>query len=156
MFTDFKYFYQEIEWYISNEVTHHNLNVWLKFDYCDLSLIAIHISGCCQFSDIRISQGSVATYLRCGGIFKHEWFLLKFLPLSLLEKKNENRLIFEEVIGKSLASSFLTRGAVFGNVFLVFCVFTRNTAILCSLFSLVVEIENRVYLTSACLYDSNL
>ena len=40
---------------------------------CDLSLITIHISDCCQFSDIHLSQGSVATYLTCGGIFKHEF-----------------------------------------------------------------------------------
>ena len=33
----------------------------------------MHISDCCQFSDIHISQGSVATYLRCGGIFKYEF-----------------------------------------------------------------------------------
>ena len=39
----------------------------------NLSLIAIHISGCRQFSDIHISQGSVATYFRCGGIFKHKF-----------------------------------------------------------------------------------
>ena len=37
-----------------------------------LSLITINISHCCQFSDIHISQGSVATYLRCGGMFKYE------------------------------------------------------------------------------------
>jgi len=40
---------------------------------CDLSLITMHISDCCQFSDIHISQGSVATYLRCGGICKYEF-----------------------------------------------------------------------------------
>ena len=27
----------------------------------------MHISGCRQFSDIDILQGSVATYLKCGG-----------------------------------------------------------------------------------------
>ena len=40
---------------------------------CDLSLITMHISDCCQFSDIHISQGSVATYSRCGGIFKYDF-----------------------------------------------------------------------------------
>jgi len=39
----------------------------------DLSLITMHISDCCQFFDIHISQGSVATYLRRGGIFKYEF-----------------------------------------------------------------------------------
>jgi len=37
-----------------------------------MTMFAMHISDCCQFSDIHISQGSVATYLRRGGIFKYE------------------------------------------------------------------------------------
>jgi len=40
----------------------------------------MHISDCWQFSDIHISQGSVATYLRCGGIFKYEF--VANLPVS--------------------------------------------------------------------------
>ena len=40
---------------------------------CDLSLISIHISDYRQFSDIHISQGSVATQLKCGGIFKYDF-----------------------------------------------------------------------------------
>jgi len=47
---------------------------------CDLSLITIHISDCCQFSDVHISQGSVATYLRSGGIFKCKF--VANLPMS--------------------------------------------------------------------------
>jgi len=41
---------------------------------CDLSLITIslHISDCRQFSDIYISQGSVAIYIRCGGIIEYD------------------------------------------------------------------------------------
>ena len=53
--------------------------------FCDLSLITKHISDCCQFSDIHISQGSVATYLRCGGIFKYDF--VENLPMSLPVKK---------------------------------------------------------------------
>jgi len=34
----------------------------------DLPLITIHISDCRQFSDIHVSQGSVAAYFRRGGI----------------------------------------------------------------------------------------
>ena len=45
----------------------------------------MHISDCCQFSDIHISQGSVATYLRCGGIFKYEF--VANLPVSLPVKE---------------------------------------------------------------------
>jgi len=33
----------------------------------------MHISDCRQFSDIHISQGSVATYLWGGGILKYEF-----------------------------------------------------------------------------------
>ena len=36
----------------------------------------------------HISQGSVATYLRCGGIFKHDF--IAYIPLSLLAKKLVN------------------------------------------------------------------
>jgi len=35
---------------------------------CDLSLITIRVSNCRLFSDINISQGNIATHLRCGGI----------------------------------------------------------------------------------------
>jgi len=52
---------------------------------CDLSVITIHISDCRQFTDIHISQGSVATYLRCVGIFKDG--LVANLPLGLPTKE---------------------------------------------------------------------
>jgi len=35
----------------------------------DLPLITIPVTNCHLFSDINISQGSVATRLMCGGIF---------------------------------------------------------------------------------------
>jgi len=74
---------------------------------CDFSLTAIHISGFCQFSDIHISQGSVATYL--FGVFKQRF--VANLPLSLSAKSFENRLTFEEeIMGKSFMSCFLTHG----------------------------------------------
>ena len=47
----------------------------------NLSLITIHISDYRQFSDIHISQGSVATYVRCRGIFKYQF--VANVPLSL-------------------------------------------------------------------------
>ena len=62
-----------------------------------------------QFSDIYISQGSVATCLKRGGIFKHEF--VANLLLSLLVKKFENQI--GEVMAKSLVSCFfLTHGEV--------------------------------------------
>ena len=41
--------------------------------------------GHCDFLNIDISQGSVATPLRCGGIFKYE--LVANLPLSVPVKE---------------------------------------------------------------------
>jgi len=58
--------------------------------------------------NINISQGSVATYLRCGGITEQEF--VANLPLSLPAKNFENWLTFGEVMGKSLVSCFLTHG----------------------------------------------
>ena len=54
---------------------------------CDLLLITTRISDWCHFSDIHILQGSVATCLKPGGIFKHK-FVANFL-LSLSVKKFE-------------------------------------------------------------------
>jgi len=50
------------------------------------SFITLHISDSRQFSDIHISQGSVATYVRCGEIFKNEF--VGNLPLSLSLKES--------------------------------------------------------------------
>jgi len=45
----------------------------------DLQLIIIFVSNCHLFSDITISQGSVATNLRCGGTFSYH-FTANLLP----------------------------------------------------------------------------
>ena len=52
------------------------------------------------FSDVHILQGSAATCLRRGGLFKHS-FVANLLP-SPTVKQFENRLIFDEVMGKGL------------------------------------------------------
>jgi len=39
----------------------------------DLPLITTPVSTCHLFSDINISQGSVATHLRYGGIFSYHF-----------------------------------------------------------------------------------
>jgi len=65
------------------------------------------------FSDIHISQGNVATYLKRGGIFKYE-FVENLLP-SPPVKKFENRIIVGEVMAKSLVSCFLTHGVHLGH-----------------------------------------
>ena len=51
----------------------------------DLSLITIPVSNCHLFSDISISQGSVATHLRCGGLFSYNF--TANLSLSLTAKE---------------------------------------------------------------------
>ena len=56
------------------------------------------------FFCIHILQGSVATYLKRGEIFKHE-FVANLLS-SRLVKKFENRVIVSEVIAKSLVFCF--------------------------------------------------
>ena len=58
------------------------------------------------FSHIHISQGSVATCLKRGGIFKHE-FVANLLQ-NLLVKKIENRII----VGEVMDSRTLNRGTV--------------------------------------------
>jgi len=59
-----------------SKVTRHSLNAWP----CDLSLISMHISEWCHFSDICISQGSVAICVKLDGIFKHK-FVANLLPI---------------------------------------------------------------------------
>jgi len=78
--------------------------------YFDLPLITIHISDYHQFSDIHILQGSVATYVRCDGIFQYDF--VANLPLSCHGKNFENCLRFREVMGKSLVSCFLLTHSV--------------------------------------------
>ena len=56
------------------------------------------------FFCIHISKGSVATCLKRGGIFKHEF--VANLLLSPLVKKFGNRIIVGEVMAKSLVSCF--------------------------------------------------
>ena len=50
-----------------------------------------------QFLNIKVSQGSVATRLRCDGILNDQ-FITQSL-LSLRVKNSENRSTFAEVLG---------------------------------------------------------
>jgi len=52
------------------------------------------------FSDINVSEGSVATYARNVEIFNNQ--LTANLPRSLLLKKIENRLRFDRIVAMSL------------------------------------------------------
>jgi len=53
----------------------------------DTSLITIHVSCCCCFSAITISQGSVATRFRCYGIFYYYYYFVRILLLSCVSKR---------------------------------------------------------------------
>ena len=56
------------------------------------------------FFCIHISQGSVATCLKCGGTFKNAY--VANLLWSRLVKNFENRITVSEVMAKSLVSCF--------------------------------------------------
>jgi len=54
----------------------------LKSNYnvpCNLSLITALVRDCHSLSDINVSPGSVATHMRCGGVFN------KYFAVNLLE-----------------------------------------------------------------------
>jgi len=50
---------------------------------CDLSLITMHASNFCYFSDIDVSQGSSATRVRCGGILNDDFVAYLLVNLSV-------------------------------------------------------------------------
>ena len=60
-----------------------------------------------MLSDTNISQGSVATPLRCGWI-RNDLFIANFL-VSVTVKEFRIRSIFGEVMDKSLVSFFYSR-----------------------------------------------
>ena len=59
----------------------------------------------CDFLNTDISQGSVATRLGGGGVFKY--VIVTNFPLSLTVKNFENRLTAGEVTDGSIVSCFL-------------------------------------------------
>ena len=74
---------------------------------CNLSLIAALVCDCRSFSDVNVSQGSVATHMRCSGISN------KLVAANLgywreydNEKKVENWLRINTVTAVSLVSLF--------------------------------------------------
>ena len=56
------------------------------------------------FAEINVSQGSVATHARCGGLF--DIHLITNLPGNLPVKKNFNGLRFDRIMVMSLWSRF--------------------------------------------------
>jgi len=57
------------------------------------------------FADVNVSQGSVATYTRCDGIFWYP-FNCKFTKESSSEKKILNQLRIDKIIVMSLWPRF--------------------------------------------------
>ena len=60
--------------------------------------------GHCDFLNIDISQGSVATRLRCGGIFKNE--LVANLPVSVLVKEFRKSVNIRQSYGQEFSVLF--------------------------------------------------
>ena len=58
-----------------------------------------------RFLNIDISQGTVATYLRCGGMFKYT-FVANLLLRQPVKKFLKSVNIWCEVMGNSLVSCF--------------------------------------------------
>jgi len=55
--------------YFTRQIFKNSLFDWLSLTWQFASILLEH----CDFLNTDISQGSVATYLRCGGIFKYEF-----------------------------------------------------------------------------------
>jgi len=70
---------------------------------------SVHDSGCCCFSDINISQESVATHLRFSDPFII--FYYTFTETCHVCRLNnfENRSTFDKVKGKNILTLFRTR-----------------------------------------------
>ena len=64
----------------------------------------------CDFLNINISQGSVATCLGCGAVFKYD-FVANFLSLTV--KELENQLTFGEVTDRSIVSCFFDSQCIY-------------------------------------------
>ena len=58
---------------ISGDLAQHEVKPDNLICIFDVSLITVHDSGCCCVSDINNLQGSVATHLRCGGVFYYHF-----------------------------------------------------------------------------------
>jgi len=83
----------------------------------NLSLITIHISDYRQFSDIHMSQGSVATYVRCRGIFKYQF--VANLPLSLPVQEFWKSVNIWESYGQEFSVLFFDSRCLRRSLFLV-------------------------------------
>jgi len=93
---------------------------------CDLSLMAC-------FADINVSQASVATYARCGGIFHIR--STANLPRNLPVKKMLNWLRFDGIMVMSLWPRFFGPPCTFKNALVPHAYGTVSVAIRCAQWS---------------------
>ena len=100
-----------ITWYCSiyNQITCLKIPIILFSNLMMNNLQLVLINMLIQsFLNTKVSQGSVATRLKCDGIFNNQ-----FVSQSLLVwwwKNFKNQSIFAEVMGKNQLSCFLTQG----------------------------------------------
>ena len=107
MLTDFKIVFiirVDSEFAVNCHWKCHKNPKYLATVHCDFSLITISVSSCHLFSDINMSHGSVATHLRCGGIFSY--YFTANLLLNQQWKNFENLLRFNGVTMISLVVYF--------------------------------------------------
>jgi len=69
----------------------------------DLPFVTIRVSNWHLFSDMTISQGSVATHLRCGGIFSYH-FTVNLSPSPTVKEFWKSVKIWQSYWGKLLAT----------------------------------------------------
>jgi len=84
-----------------------SFQIWLLTTPPHLQYVATlpcNLSSMARFADINVSQGSVSTYARCGGILNIH--LTTNLQRNLAVKKNFNRLRFDRIMVMSLWPNF--------------------------------------------------
>ena len=81
----------------------HNVNSHLMLMLIHQFTLPCNLSIMAGFADIIVSQGIVATYARCGGMFNIH--LTTNLPRNLPVKKFVNRLRFDRIMVESVYSN---------------------------------------------------
>jgi len=84
---------------------------------CNLSLIIALVCECCSSSDVKFSQGSVVTHMRCGGVF-NKYFAANLLENQTVKKvwKLVENLRVNRVTTISLVSPFFGTRCMFFNL----------------------------------------
>ena len=114
--------YSPIKIFFTHRLSNKPFIIWLLTTPPHLKYAAIvpfNLSVMACFADINVSQGSVATCARCGGIFGIH--LTANLPRNLQVKKNFlNRLRIDRIMVMSLWPRFLAHPVVMPAIFETF------------------------------------